>query len=536
MSRMSPIEPKDRRRVVEQQLHALDRPSRARRAPPPEGRLGADEQPAGQLRAALADLGPVFAGFGRYLSSRLDLLPRRECLELATTDVRSTTYPETGVEALVLRRLGASPEHHFVEFNPAPRAFTAWTQQHDAWLPTGAPVVVTIIRPDADDLLGADLPLLPLIAPWLDMPADQIAEAVDDYSVTLRSRLDQTQQATLWSRLYDDTRAGGEFDAPQCYRDYCAPGVLTLERIDGSTIAEAIGARDGAGPDDAPIDRDAVARQLASAWLRQAMTGSVVPFDFDLDDIRLRAGRLVLVGGALEPLSPSERARFMSCLIAAAAEDPDKAWDWIASAAVPKVGGQSEEALRRRIRQVVPFRDGEWSGDDRLAETLLVQWRATREAGWAMLPHQIHLYRGIHAISVATTRLVAYHDPLLAGFHRERLRLGLSEAQVLFDSGTLPATMEEMARQLVQLPQRLDELLTMASSGKLRVKADVPDAGERRHTRNRTVSLVASLVTLVALTFLVRHLSPSYGASVEWLAAVLVLIVGGWLLVAAAHL
>jgi hypothetical protein len=64
----------------------------------------------------------------------------------------------------------------------------------------------------------------------------------------------------------------------------------------------------------------------------------------------------------------------------------------------------------------------------------------------------------------------------------------------------------------------------------------VPDAEEGRRVRNRTVSLVASLVTLVGVSFLVRHLAPAYGADVERIGAVLLLMIGGWLLVAAARL
>jgi hypothetical protein len=47
---------------------------------------------------------------------------------------------------------------------------------------------------------------------------------------------------------------------------------------------------------------------------------------------------------------------------------------------------------------------------------------------------------------------------------------------------------------------------------------------------------VASLVTLVGVALLVRHLAPAYGMGVERVGAVLLLIIGGWLLVAAARL
>ena len=79
-------------------------------------------------------------------------------------------------------------------------------------------------------------------------------------------------------------------------------------------------------------------------------------------------------------------------------------------------------------------------------------------------------------------------------------------------------------------------ILTLAAEGRLRVKLHVPDAGEGRRARNRTVSLVASLVALVGVAFLVRHVAPAYGPEVERVGAVLLLIVGGWLLMAAARL
>jgi hypothetical protein len=496
--------------------------------------LGASEQPTGRLRAALGALGPVFADFGRYLSSRVDLLPRRDCLDLSATDEGDEARSPVDLAPLLLAQLGDAPERRFLAFDPVPRALTRWTQQHDAWLASGNPVVVTAVRPDAGELLDTDLPLLPLLAPWLDAPEEAVLAAMDDFSLTLRSRLDQTQQATSFIRLFDDAKAGGTLDAPRCYRDYCTAGILTVERVDGLTIPEALD-NGGTQPRSARIDKQAIARQVASAWLRQAVTGHVVPFDFDLRDLRLRDGQLVMVSGALEPMTAAGGAQFLSYLVAAAADDPDRAWEWIVAAAEPRSAGQAQDELRRRLRQAVPFRDGEWSGDDRLAEQLLVQWRATREAGWTLLPHHLHLYRGIQAVSAATATLACQQDTLIEALQSERLRLGFAHAQHLFDSSG-QTTLERLLPDMVDFPQKLDEILTLAAEGRLHVKVHMPDSGERREARNRTVSLVASLVTLVGLTFLVRHVAPAYGGDLERLAAVLVLVVGGWLLVAAARL
>jgi predicted unusual protein kinase regulating ubiquinone biosynthesis (AarF/ABC1/UbiB family) len=514
-----------RRKAVEEQLRALEAPHPARRALPPEGRLSADERPAAGLPSTLASLGPVFADFGRYLSSRIDLLSRRLCLELSGgPGAAAVAHDSRGFGATVLRQLEGTPGRRFTAFDPVPRAMTGWTEQHYARIAPDMPVMVTIVRPDADRLLDVDLPLLSRLGPWLDVRPALLAGAIEDFSHTLRLRLDQTEQAKALVKLAEDAKGGGELDAPVCYQDFCSRGILTTERIGGVTAA-------------AGADRESVARRLASAWLRQALSGRVVPFDFDLHDLRFRDdGRLVLTGGAFEPLTAAGRDQFLRYLMAAVADDPDAAWSWIADAAVAEPQGQSEYRLRRRLRQAVPFRDGDWSGDDRLAEQLLVQWRVTREAGWSIRPHQLHLYRGIHIVAAATTRLAPAQDTLLAALRDERTRRGVTASQQAFDPRGLPFALNRLLQDFVNVPQKLDEVLTLAASGRLRVKLHVPDAEETRRVRNRTVSLIASLVTLVGVALFLRHLAPVYGVGVERVGAVLLLILGGWLLVAAARL
>jgi len=506
---------------VEEQLRTLGAPRSALLALPAEGRLSPDEQPVEQLHGTLAALGPVFADFGRYLSSRVDLLPRRLCDYLGER-VRIAS-PQPGFSPDAVHDMNGPLGRRFFKFDPEPRAVTGWTQQHYALLAPNMPATVTIVRPDAERILESDLPLLSQLGPWLGVSPDALTAPIDDFSRTLRLRLDQTHQADSLITLGEDARAGGGFDAPVCYRDFSAPSVLTTERIDGVTAAHT-------------TDRESVAERLASAWLRQALNGRVVPFDFDLDDVRLHDGHLVMVGGAFEKQTAAEREQFLRYLITVAADDPDAAWIWLADATVPGPQGHSEYHLRRRLRQAVPFRDGGWSGDDRIAEQLMVQWRVTREAGWDMRSHPLHLYRGIHAIATATSRLAPDEDTLLAALRDERSRRQIAGARQALDPQAIPYGLDKVVRTLVQLPQMLDEVLTLAASGRLRVKLHVPDAEEGRRARNRTVSFVASLVTLVGIAVLVRHLAPEYGDNVERIGAILLLLVGGWLLVAAARL
>ena len=527
--------PRDRRRTVEERLAAAGPPSADRRTPPPEGRLSSDEYPVTRLGATLADLGPVFASFGRYLSSRIDLVRRRDALVLAAIPDRATPMTAAQVDACVARELGTPLERRFFEFDRAASDVTLWTERHRAWLAPGVPVLVTIVRPDAAEWLARDVPLLPLLHPWFDVPPDSLAAAVDDFALTLRRRLDQTHQVAALATLAADASVHGGFSAPVCYRDHCAPGILTLEKPAGATFHDIMA--DESNTDAARAAAEQRAKRLATAWLRQALLGRVVPFDFGPRDIVADADRIVLIGGAFEPHTSAERSHFLSYLDAVAADDPDAAAAWVVGASARDAPDPSgEEMLRRRLRQAVPFRDGEWSGDDRLAEHLLVQWRMAREAGWSLTPHHLHLYRGLLATTRMTTQLAPHEDSLLSALQHERLQMGLAEVRDLLDPGAVGARLDRLLQGMVHLPQKLDNVLTLAAEGRLHVKLHVPDSDAAGQVRNRTILLVATLVALTGLASVARQFAPAFGPGVERLSAVALLMLGGWLLVAAARL
>ncbi len=522
---------RDRRRVVETRLAAVG--ARGRRSAPPEGQLGADDYALPRVVEALIDLGPVFASFGRYLGSRLDLLSRRDRLLLSSIRDWALPMPERELHACLDGHFGEPYDRRFFSFDPNARVSTAWWERHDAWLAPGVPVLVQVVRADAAAWLAADLPLLPVVGSYLDIERHRFEAAIDDFSVTLRRRLDQTYQAAALATLGADASAHGGFDAPVVYRDHCAPGILTIERPIGALLRDVLADASGAFP--AATETRELAMRVASAWLRHALRGRVVPFDFDETDVVVSGDRLFLIGGAFEPHSTAERSHFLSYLNAVAADDPEAAIAWIVDASAPAGADQREEELRRRLRQAVPFRDGEWSGDDRLVEQVLVQWRMASAAGWPLTPHHLHLYRGIHAATSLAWQLAPQEDALAGALQGERLNIGIDEARQLIDPRLAAATLDRLLQDMVHLPQKLDDVLTLAAEGRLRVKLNVPDDDAVNHTRNRTVLLVAIVAVLAGLASFARQLTPAFGAGVERLAAVAVLLLGAWLLVAAAR-
>jgi ubiquinone biosynthesis protein len=524
----------DRRKTVESALAAFTRRP-LRRVAPPEGRLGPTDFPIHRLRETLAALGPVFASFGRYLATRPDLLPRRDCAELALIADTAMPAAPAALEAHLHRQLGAPASRRFFQFDPLGYDVTLWTERHDAWLAPGVPAIVTVIRPDAAAWLDGDLPLLALLGEFLGLESIAYADALADFTRTLRARLDQTVQAMSLTMLAD---APG-FTAPTCYRDHSAPGVLTLERWESENVAELM----ESGAAFPRTERTGLARRLAAAWLRQVLDGRLFPYDFAARDVLVERdgamddARLRLTAAACDPLGSVERERLSRYLNAVAADDPEAAANWLLDARPLIADGSAlEEHVRRRFRQAVPFRDGEWSGDERLAENILAEWRVAREAGWRFTPHQLHVYRGLTVIATVVQALDPDEDILLSALQEVRLRRGVSDAAAVFEPGAVGARLDTALREMITLPEKLDEVLTLAAEGRLRVKLHVPEASENRSVRRQTVLVVASLVLLAAIASLVRHLAPAYGAGLERLGIVALLVVGGWLLVAAARL
>ena len=512
-----------RRRAVEAALAPLV--SRHQRRPPlpPEGRLGAGEDYAVRLRNTLVELGPVFAAFGRYLSSRFDLLPRRTRVELASIADEGDIVPFAVVAAQIEAELGAPAARLFFQFQSDPFAVGAWTQRHAAWLSPGVPATVTIVRPDAAADLERDGPLLALIAPALDLEPETLAPVVSDFLLTLGRRLDQKHQAASLAMLAGDARRDeGGFLAPACYRDHSAATILTVERVVGESVAQAAGGEE-------------LANRVTTAWMKQLLRGSVVPYDFDERDLVIAGDHLVLMDAGFEPQAAGERERFAAYLNAVAADDPDAAARWIVEGLSPPPY-DLEVRLRRTLRQAVPFRDGEWSGDDRLAEHVLVQWRAAQAVGWSVSAHHQRIYRSVYSAAQIANRVSPDHDALLHALENERLRIGLEQAGRTIDPLLAAATLDRAIQELADLPQKLDDVLTLAAQGRLRLRVQVPEPDETEYTRNRTVLLVTALVAFAAIGAVLRHVLPALGGGAERIGAVLLLIVGGWLLTAAARL
>src|SRR5260370_29347401 len=114
----------------------------------------AAEPPILRLRAALLELGPVFIAFGRYLSSRPDLLSDTDCQVLDALPGGHPPMAPMATEALhrlLGEELGRPPETAFAAFEPLPVESTLVYQEHRARLADGEQVSAAVVGPRPEE-------------------------------------------------------------------------------------------------------------------------------------------------------------------------------------------------------------------------------------------------------------------------------------------------------------------------------------------------------------------------------------------------
>jgi ubiquinone biosynthesis protein len=209
----------------------------------PSRLLPSPRRPAGErLRLALETLGPVFIKFGQILSTRKDLLPPHFADHLARLQDQVPPFPSEAARALIEAALAAPIEQVFASFENDVLASASVAQVHAATLRDGSDVVVKVIRPDIEPVIGEDIELMTMIARLLERAsADarrlRLVTLVEDYRRTIFGELDLTLEGANTAQLRRNFAESPLLYVPRVYWRYTRRNVLVLERIRGVPIA-----------------------------------------------------------------------------------------------------------------------------------------------------------------------------------------------------------------------------------------------------------------------------------------------------------
>lgn len=219
------------------------------------------------LRMFLEELGTTFIKLGQVLSTRPDLLSPPYITELAKLRDRAPPVALEAIKGRIEQELGAPIGKLFAAFAPEPLASASIGQVHEATLPSGESVVVKVQKPGVERQVETDLEILSELAARGGGGSYgamyDLAALVDEFAWTLRGELDYVREgrnADLFRRNF----AGQEWVyVPRIFSEYSTSRVLTMERVSGTPIEEAI------SDPGARLDRRGLAANLTRWILKQ---------------------------------------------------------------------------------------------------------------------------------------------------------------------------------------------------------------------------------------------------------------------------
>jgi ubiquinone biosynthesis protein len=354
-----------------------------------------------RVREMLDELGPTFVKFGQLLSTRPDIVPPDILEELRGLQDDAHPEPFASVRGVVEEELGLSIEQVFVEFDEQPIAAASIGQVHRARLPGGQEVVVKVQRPDAERQVSADIQLLYQAAKVAQervrrLQFIDLVETVDEFARTIRRELDygiEARNAEVFRRNF----AGDETVwVPKVYWRYTTPRVLTMERVEGTSLRQLDLDQWSAA------DRLTLANRVTQTWMQMVFLHGFFHADPHPANVLVRDPDHVSVVdcGMTEQLSQRDREALVRLLIDIINQDAERLPRRLRALGVRFPRAQEEE-LADRLAVIVQRYSALAIGDIDIREVLreifgtVYAIGVTLPARWVMLDKTVATLAGV---------------------------------------------------------------------------------------------------------------------------------------------
>lgn len=406
---------------------------------------------AARLREALERSGPIPTALAAYLAARADVLSSAARRQLRPVQQVHRCIPPDSLARLCRR------EWKDARYAPDVQPVPLWTgplvQIHRGVLASGTLVRIEVLRHDPSRLVHA-LEKLHRVTPALKgrLHASVVTRVLQDFRARVRWWLSPSERLAAAPVATPERRGGNHPVVGSPCPELCTERIFVSEMRGDEWRTMPV--------DTAPGDP----ALITATWIREALFGSVLPWPYIGEPIQFDGGRLV-THGPVAVLSSATQARLRSFLTAS--EDaPVRAWNALRSELVPLPHATSADVVERVFRCLVPFRDdpfadGAWPTADRI----FLQWRSATEHGWMAPPHLLPFYEGLEAIVRTQSERTADRDVLGGVLSDLRLTTGMLEMQQWMHGADLPAEIEQHIGALLQLPQKIDRLLSAAAAG-----------------------------------------------------------------------
>jgi ubiquinone biosynthesis protein len=208
-----------------------------------DGRSISEQPREVRLRLAFTELGTTFIKLGQVLSTRSDLIGPELAEELTKLQSSNPADPPESVVATIESELGQPPDKLYAEFNPDAVGSASIAQVHMATLKTGEKVVVKVQHPGIEDLVQQDLEILAFLAGIAEKHSAELRlyqprGMTAEFRRSILRELDFLREKRSLEEFTRNFQDDPTVHFPKPYPELTARRVLTMERLDGVSIAK----------------------------------------------------------------------------------------------------------------------------------------------------------------------------------------------------------------------------------------------------------------------------------------------------------
>ncbi len=195
---------------------------------------------AAKLVEALVSLGPTFVKLAQVFASRPDVVPEPYLSALGTLTDRVPAVPFHEIEHEILNAYGRKPEEMFESFDRNALASGSLGQVYRAQY-QGRDVVVKILRPGVEELVGSDIHAVSRILDvimryWSNSHLRGFRVVVDEFSKRIGEEMDFRQEAENAIAIADRFATNPRVLVPEIETALTRQRVIVMEYMEGTRV------------------------------------------------------------------------------------------------------------------------------------------------------------------------------------------------------------------------------------------------------------------------------------------------------------